>query len=135
MDGFFSSIGPGALTTLAIIAMALAALAVLRKVHLKLPGGLTVTPTSDTEPLQEILAEQRRAYDHLVERVETLETKVHDMEEMLEASRIREQQLTDQLADERRKYTTRIVQLEAELAAAEIRIAHLEAELAAALGK
>jgi predicted nucleic acid-binding Zn-ribbon protein len=110
------------------------ALAVWRRTHVRLPGGIQLgdDPGADVDALTPILEEQRKAYDHLQTRVDTLEQRVAELERQLVAARQREAELEELLATERATAGERIAALERELAVAEARIAALEAELAAA---
>jgi predicted RNase H-like nuclease (RuvC/YqgF family) len=125
------------LHVVALAALAVIGIAVWRRVHVKLPGGIQIgeDDSDDVATLRVILEEQRAGYDHLAGRVQTLETRVADLEAQLVAARSREAALEQELAEERATAGARIAQLEAALAAAQERIAALEAELAAALAR
>jgi len=115
-------------------ALVVVAIAIWRRVHVRLPGGIQIgdDDSEDVDTLRVILEEQRAGYDHLAVRVQTLETRVADLEQQLVAARSRESDLERELAEERVTAGARIAQLEAALAAAQERITALEAELAAA---
>ena len=117
-----------------VVGLVVVAVAVWRRTHVKLPGGIQIgdEPGAEVDALTPILEEQRRAYDHLQSRVDTLEARVAELERQLVAARQREAELEELLAAERAQAGERIAALEAELAAAEARIAALEAELSAA---
>jgi uncharacterized protein involved in exopolysaccharide biosynthesis len=117
-----------------LAALIVVALAVWRRVHVRLPGGIQIGDDegAEVDTLRVILEEQRTGYDHLSARVQTLEAKVADLETQLAAARSRESELERLLDEERTSAGARIAHLEAALAAAQERITALEAELAAA---
>jgi predicted RNase H-like nuclease (RuvC/YqgF family) len=105
-------------------------LAIWRKAKLKLPGGIQLgDDTSDISVMQTILEEQRKGYDHLLDRVVLLENRVADLEQQLIDARRRETDLENELAVERATSGARITELELALEAAKQRIAALELEL------
>lgn len=140
MDAIFDALGSTTLNAAHLLAgavLAVVLVAVWRRSNLKLPGGIQIgdDAATKTKTLQSVLEEQRRAYDHLTTRVQTLEDRVADLERKLAEARQRERDLEAELESERQAAGERIAHLEAELAVAEARIAHLEDELAAALAR
>ena len=87
---------------------------------------------SPVEELRLILDEQRRGYEHLSGRVQTLEDTITVLETKLTEEQTRAKNLQRQLTEERRKATRRVNELEKALEAANERIAHLEQQLEAA---
>jgi predicted RNase H-like nuclease (RuvC/YqgF family) len=81
--------------------------------------------------LRVILDEQRRGYEHLSGRVETLEQTIAGLQSRLAEEQTRAKSLQRQLRDERKVAGARIGELERLLAEARSRIDHLEALLAA----
>jgi predicted RNase H-like nuclease (RuvC/YqgF family) len=83
----------------------------------------------DLADLRAILDEQRKGYDHLVTRVDRLETEVSHLESELAQARKREETLQRKLRTERQMSRDRIEELERQLCEARDRIAELESQL------
>jgi predicted nucleic acid-binding Zn-ribbon protein len=83
----------------------------------------------DLEDLRSILDEQRKGYDHLVIRVDRLESEVSHLESQLAQARKREESLQRKLRTERNMSRERIEDLERQLCEARERIAELEEQL------
>lgn len=105
----------------------------LRQIAADVLDGPDTKPNADLDALVElrvILDEQRRGYEHLAGRVETLETTIAGLEQRLADEQDRANTLERQLRRERKDAGLRIGELERQLAGAQARIDHLEALLA-----
>jgi predicted RNase H-like nuclease (RuvC/YqgF family) len=85
---------------------------------------------SGLEDLRIILDEQRRGYEHLAERVGTLEETIVSLEERLLEEKNRAETLEKQLKSERKSASAKVRTLEKQLKEARQRIDHLEALIA-----